>query len=326
LRAIANLGREDVLIDGLTPVQQGVRILGASSDHLVMDVTDARPPLSVGDRVAFRMDYGAMLAVMTSEYVEKVPMNDVEPDPGPKLMNVFAEPATAHILTDYHLREGLEAIGYDLVTPEDATVVSAGSTALYTGTDRRVALLALAAATAAVHSLGLIWIDARATLFRPEGDEAEIAETTTLARILGQGTGARPFQPQLSPENAVLVGLREVAPAEAAILKKSRATAFTMADIDALGMREVMRQALGIATNGTGAFHVCYSPNVTDMPGQIGGSGGITVRETHQAMEAIALTGTMISMSVAGLTPNTDGLVMSETAGFILSAFGKRIL
>ena len=73
LRAIANIGREDVLIEGLTPIDKGVRVLGASSDHLLLDVTDAEPPLAVGDRVAFRMNYGAMLAAMTSEYVEKTP-------------------------------------------------------------------------------------------------------------------------------------------------------------------------------------------------------------------------------------------------------------
>ncbi len=61
LRAIANIGREDVLVDGLTPIHKGTRVLGASSDHLLMDVTDADPPVAVGDRVAFRMSYGAML-------------------------------------------------------------------------------------------------------------------------------------------------------------------------------------------------------------------------------------------------------------------------
>ncbi len=67
LRAIANIGREDVLVEGLTPLHAGVRVLGASSDHLVMDVTDAAPPVAVGDRVSFRMNYGALLAAMTSE-------------------------------------------------------------------------------------------------------------------------------------------------------------------------------------------------------------------------------------------------------------------
>ena len=66
LRAIANIGREDVLIEGLTPIHKGVRVLGGSSDHLLLDVTDADPPVAVGNRVSFRMNYGAMLSVMTS--------------------------------------------------------------------------------------------------------------------------------------------------------------------------------------------------------------------------------------------------------------------
>ena len=49
----------------------------------------------------------------------------------------------------------------------------------------------------------------------------------------------------------MLVGLREASPAEAAVLKESRITVFTMADIDALGMRDVMREAMRIATTGT---------------------------------------------------------------------------
>jgi arginase family enzyme len=134
------------------------------------------------------------------------------------------------------------------------------------------------------------------------------------------------MQPQLSPENVVLVGLREVNPAEAAVLRDSRVTAFTIADIDAMGMREVMREAIRVATTGTRGFHVSYSPAVTEMPGWADGSGGITVRETHQAMETIALNGGMISMDVSGLTPALDERVATEVVSFVMSAFGKRIL
>ena len=84
----------------------------------------------------------------------------------------------------------------------------------------------------------------------------------------------------------MLVGLREASPAEAAALKESRVTVFTMADIDALGMRDVMREAMRIATTGTAGFHVSYSPTATEVPGWAEGAGGMTVRETHQAMEA----------------------------------------
>src|SRR4029079_3543721 len=76
LRGIVNIGREDASIEGLLPVTPGVAVLGASSDHLILDVSDAAPQPKVGDRVSFQMSYGALLAAMTSEYVEKVPMYD----------------------------------------------------------------------------------------------------------------------------------------------------------------------------------------------------------------------------------------------------------
>jgi arginase family enzyme len=62
------------------------------------------------------------------------------------------------------------------------------------------------------------------------------------------------------------------------------------------------------------------------MPGWAEGSGGMTVRETHQAMETIALNGGMISMDVSGLTPGLEPRVAAETLSFVMSAFGKRIL
>ena len=150
--------------------------------------------------------------------------------------------------------------------------------------------------------------------------------SAVLAQVLGLVEKPGPLQPQLSPENVVLVGLREASPAEAKLLADTRVTVFTMSEIDASGMRDVMREAIRIATTGTRGFHVSYSPTATEIPGWAEGSGGMTVRETHQAMEAIALYGDMISMDVSGLTPALDARVAAETVSFVMSAFGKRIL
>lgn len=71
-RALLNLGRQDVVIEGLEPVDPGIIVLGGSSDHLVLDVSDAQSDLRVGAEVAFYPGYGATLAAATSDYVEKV--------------------------------------------------------------------------------------------------------------------------------------------------------------------------------------------------------------------------------------------------------------
>lgn len=74
LRAIANIGRQDVVIDGITPEDPGIIVLGGSSDHLVLDVEEARHPVAVGDPIVFYPNYGALLAATTSPYMQKVVM------------------------------------------------------------------------------------------------------------------------------------------------------------------------------------------------------------------------------------------------------------
>ncbi len=68
-RAILALGRQDIDLDGLV-APAGTAVLGASSDHLVIDVgTEA---VSVGDEIAFGLGYGALLRASTSPFVAKV--------------------------------------------------------------------------------------------------------------------------------------------------------------------------------------------------------------------------------------------------------------
>jgi ornithine racemase len=68
-RAIIAIGRQDVYPNNITPLDSNVKILGASSDHLIVDVT--KGDVKLGDIVSFKLNYGGLLQVMTSAYVEK---------------------------------------------------------------------------------------------------------------------------------------------------------------------------------------------------------------------------------------------------------------
>ncbi|MCD8152183.1 MAG: alanine/ornithine racemase family PLP-dependent enzyme [Clostridiales bacterium] len=70
-RAICALGRQDADFETLWPMDPGVEILGASSDHLMLDVTEAEGTYRVGDTVRFRLGYFALMRAYTSDYVEK---------------------------------------------------------------------------------------------------------------------------------------------------------------------------------------------------------------------------------------------------------------
>ncbi len=67
-KAILGIGKQDVDVDGIDP-QLDVDVLGATSDHLVLDAKDA--DIQVGSEVAFNVNYSALLRAMTSPYVTK---------------------------------------------------------------------------------------------------------------------------------------------------------------------------------------------------------------------------------------------------------------
>ncbi len=71
-RAIVALGRQDLQIESLVPHRPGATILGASSDHLVLDVSAADPPVRLGEELAFRMLYGAIATGMASRAATQV--------------------------------------------------------------------------------------------------------------------------------------------------------------------------------------------------------------------------------------------------------------
>lgn len=70
VRGILACGRQDVDETGLWPLDPAVTILGASSDHLIVDLTRAMH-YRVGDTLSFTPSYGALLRASTSPYVSK---------------------------------------------------------------------------------------------------------------------------------------------------------------------------------------------------------------------------------------------------------------
>ena len=85
-QAILAIGRQDVDPDGLES-PEGVDIIGASSDHLIIDCGDF--PLPVGAEVRFQLNYSAMVGAMTSPFVAKVLRASSAPDLVPAVMPHF---------------------------------------------------------------------------------------------------------------------------------------------------------------------------------------------------------------------------------------------
>ncbi|WHQ37415.1 alanine racemase [Spiroplasma sp. SV19] len=71
MKAIIAVGRQDCPYEELTPFEKGITILGQSSDHTILDVTDYPGKLAVGSIVKFKTTYLANLMLGTSCYVKK---------------------------------------------------------------------------------------------------------------------------------------------------------------------------------------------------------------------------------------------------------------
>ena len=71
-RAICAMGRQDIDQETMWPVDEKIEILGASSDHFIVDITDAADEYPPGSIMRFRLGYFATMRAFTSSYVEKV--------------------------------------------------------------------------------------------------------------------------------------------------------------------------------------------------------------------------------------------------------------
>ena len=71
-RAIVALGEIDLRTRSLIPTRPGIELVGASSDHLVLDVTEAEPPVRLGEELEFDTIYPAVSTGWASSCTTKV--------------------------------------------------------------------------------------------------------------------------------------------------------------------------------------------------------------------------------------------------------------
>ena len=72
LKAICALGRQDFDLETTAPEDGKIIMLGASSDHLILDLTNSERSYKVGDTVNLVLGYFSTMRAFTSQYVKKV--------------------------------------------------------------------------------------------------------------------------------------------------------------------------------------------------------------------------------------------------------------
>jgi arginase len=180
--------------------------------------------------------------------------------------------------------------------------------------------------------VGVIWVDAHGDINTPETTPSGNVHGMPLAALLGREPKALLSGPRLNPANVVLVGLRDLDPGEKNHIREWGVHAYTMRDVDERGLRNIMEEAVRIATNGTAGFHLSFDMDAIDpdvAPG-VGTpvEGGLSYREGHLIMEMAHDSGKLQSLEVVEVNPVLD--VSNRTANLAvelaLSALGKKIL
>ncbi|MDR3792541.1 MAG: arginase [Terracidiphilus sp.] len=222
-----------------------------------------------------------------------------------------------------------------------AQAMDAGLTPLLLGGDHSLAAGSVSGVAAHFarrgERIGVLWFDAHSDFNTPETSPSGNVHGMPLAALLGLGAEALTTilgaGPKVAPENAVLIGVRDIDAAERENIRRvGLKHVYTMRDIDERGMRAVMEEALKAASDGTAGYHVSLDMDwidPEDAPG-VGTPvrGGATYREAHLAMEILADNGGVRSFEIVEVNPVIDE--HNRTADLAVelacSAFGKKIL
>ncbi|MCW1971025.1 MAG: arginase [Anaerolineae bacterium] len=220
-----------------------------------------------------------------------------------------------------------------------ASVVSEGTFPIILGGDHSIALGSINGSalmnTATPRKLGVLWIDAHGDFNTADTTPSGNIHGMPLAALTGRGHPALTHlmgkSPVLSPDNVVLVGVRDLDREERRLMREARVHVFTMHDIDRRGMAEVMMDAIMLAGQDVDGIHTSFDMDVLD-PNEVPGvgtpvPGGISYREAHLAMELIHASERLVSLDLVEVNPilDTNNHTAKIAVELICSAMGQEI-
>jgi arginase len=223
---------------------------------------------------------------------------------------------------------------------ETADAAAEGDVPLVLGGDHSLVAGSLAGAArhfaAQGESVGCVYLDTHGDLHMPSTSLTGNVHGMPLAHLLGHGdarfASIAGTRPALSASQLALVGIRDLDKPEKDAIREWGITCFTMRHIDELGLEEVMRRAIAVATSNTDRLWVSCDMDwvdPSDAPG-VGTPvrGGATYREAQLAMEMLADTGKIVGLDIVETNPVLDerNRTAELAVQLAMSAFGHRII
>lgn len=193
-------------------------------------------------------------------------------------------------------------------------IMKAGRFPVVVGGDHSIALGTIKGVLHNVEKLGIIWFDAHGDINTHETTPSGNIHGMPVAALLGMGTeeltsvGGSEYK--IDKNKFVYIGSRDLDAGERAAMKALGMHVFTMHEVDNLGIKAVMEEAIKIATDGTDGIHVSFDMDVLD-PSIAPGTGtkvkgGMGYREAHFSLELIAKTEKLVSVEFVEVNPLLD--------------------
>lgn len=193
-------------------------------------------------------------------------------------------------------------------------VMKAGRFPVVVGGDHSIAMGTIKGVLHNVQKLGVIWFDAHGDINTHETTPSGNIHGMPVAALLGMGakelTSIGGEEYKLNKENFVYIGSRDLDAGERAAMKALGMHVYTMHEVDNMGIKAVIEEAIRIASNGTDGIHVSFDMDVLD-PSIAPGTGtkvkgGMGYREAHFSLELIAKTEKLVSVEFVEVNPLLD--------------------
>ncbi|CAD2070476.1 arginase [Phocicoccus pinnipedialis] len=256
------------------------------------------------------------------------------------LGNVYGKYQTQFVKDNVQVKNGLK--NYDevkdyseaLAKVTDASVQN-GRFPLVIGGDHSLALGSITGIAKHYDNLGVIWFDAHGDLNTSETSPSGNIHGMILAELLGVGDkgliDTYNEGPSLKTENVVLIGLRDLDDGEKELIKKRNILAFTMSDVRALGLVEILDRTMKHLAHCDG-LHLSFDVDSLDPSEMIGTGtkvpGGMFIAEVIMFMERLSETGLLTSVDLVEVNPLLDTFNQTAENAVLMTEyiFGKRKL
>ena len=205
-----------------------------------------------------------------------------------------------------------------------------GSFPIILGGDHSIASGSISATAECYGNIGIIWVDAHGDFNDESISPSGNIHGMPLSAICGCGPDSLVSftNSRVDPNKVVIIGARALDPLETIKLKEKGVSIFSISDVHTIGIKEILKEAIKIATYDTVGIHLSFDMDALD-PDNAPGVGtpvlnGLTNREGFMICEALFKSEKLLAIDLVETNPLLDNRNMTGTLAseLILTCLG----